>query len=115
MDRKEGKLRNFAILYGSGYSPTQAFVDDYELRDEPVLFGQPDYENLPDTSEDFSQATAGGKSYMQLGKALIEDLIKASEIIDDETISCKDPSSGVKCPKVKKGKHYKPFYQKGRY
>lgn len=74
MDRKKSKLRDFAILYGSGNTPTQLFVDD-----------------------------------------LIKDLIIVSEVIDDETISCKDPSSGVKCPKVKKGKHYKPFYQKGRY
>ena len=36
---------------------------------------------------------------------------------EDETISCKDKSSGVKCLKVKKGgsTHWKPFYQTSRY
>ena len=34
---------------------------------------------------------------------------------EDETISCKDKASGVKCKKIKQGKHFKPFYQTGRY
>ena len=35
---------------------------------------------------------------------------------EDETISCKDSASGVKCVKVKKGgNHFKPFYQTSRY
>ena len=34
---------------------------------------------------------------------------------EDETISCKDSASGISCLKVKKGGHFKPFYQTSRY
>jgi hypothetical protein len=34
---------------------------------------------------------------------------------EDENISCKDSVSGVKCLKVKKGSHFKPFYQNSRW
>ena len=51
---------------------------------------------------------SGGMLYKQL--KFVEDFHK-----EDETISCKDKSSGVKCIKVKKGNHFKPFYQTSRY
>ena len=39
-----------------------------------------------------------------------------SDFEEDETISCKDGASGVKCLKVKKGSgHFKPFYQNSRW
>ena len=35
---------------------------------------------------------------------------------EDQTISCKDKSSGVKCLKVKSGSgHWKPFYQTSKF
>ena len=52
----------------------------------------------------------------EIGK-VHKDMIKYQDKLPhrDPNTSCKDKSSGVKCKKVKKGKHTKPFYQNERW
>lgn len=58
----------------------------------------------------------------QLGQAMSKaswtfeiDSLSMITTVEDETVSCKDSASGVKCKKIKKGGHFKPFYQTERY
>ena len=67
---------------------------------------------LMDSILHFAQGAAAGKTYPLHILDTVSDLIYE----EDETISCKDRSSGVKCLKVKSGTgHWKPFYQTSKF
>jgi hypothetical protein len=55
----------------------------------------------------------GDKERQEMRK--LREIMKTYTPTEDETISCKDKVSGVKCKKIKKSNYFKPFYQTSRF
>jgi hypothetical protein len=64
---------------------------------------------------DYDRKQKSVSIFSHLYGSTLHDIIKTYTPTEDESISCKDKSSGVKCNKIKKSNYFKPFYQTSRF